>query len=200
MSPELATFPPSLTAVPESPPAVSERARRRMTVLLVVVAAVVVCYWALWYGHRSLVASETRPGYYEFENAFPVADGWLVVTLVAGAWTLSRRRPVALGWLLAGAGAGLYLFSMDVLYDLEHGIWGRGSAGLVELAVNAATLVLSLGVGGWAWRRRTALLGGDPAGNRAVPPTADPSPMHVTGRAPVPILRRDGASTSEEGP
>jgi hypothetical protein len=162
-----------------------------MVLLLVVVAAVVVAYWALWFGHRSVVASETRPAYYEFENAFPLADGWLVVALLASAWSLRRRRPAALGWLLAGAGAGLYLCCMDVLYDLEHGIWGRGAGGGTELAINLATLVLSLGILRWAWRRRGDLLD--------VPP-AVPSPMHVTRRAAVPILRRTGVGPgSEEG-
>ncbi|HLX89150.1 MAG TPA: hypothetical protein VKR22_11925 [Acidimicrobiales bacterium] len=139
-------------------PAVSDTARRRLPVLLVGVAAVTVAYWALWYSHRSLVASETRPAYYEFENAFPLADGWIVLSLLGAAWTLRRHSSAALGWLLAGGGAGLYLFCMDVLYDLEHGIWSKGSGGATELVINVATLVLSLGLLRWSWRRRRALL------------------------------------------
>jgi hypothetical protein len=131
-----------------------------MAVLLAVVAAVVVAYWVVWFADRGLLASETRPAYYEFENAFPVADGWLVVCLAASAWTLWTRRAGALGWLLCGAGAGGYLLGMDVLYDLEHGIWARGAGGIVELGINLATLVLTAGVARWAWRRREALLAG----------------------------------------
>src|SRR5574340_220549 len=71
-----------------------------MVVLLLVVAVVVVAYWALWFGHRSVVASESRPAYIEFENAFPLADAWLVVALLGSAHALWRRRPAALGWLL----------------------------------------------------------------------------------------------------
>ena len=141
-------------------PAVSDVARRRLPVLLVVAAAVTVAYWVLWFSHRSVVASEKRPAYYEFENAFPLADGFVVLALLAAARALRRRTPAALGWLLAGGGAGLYLFCMDVLYDLEHGIWGKGSNGVVELAINLVTLTLSLGLLRWAWRRRRALLDG----------------------------------------
>lgn len=148
----------STPARSRSDPAVSDAARRRLVVLLVVVAAITVTYWVLWFSHRSLVASETRPAYYDFENAFPLADGWLVVTLVGAAVALARRRPAALGWLLAGGGAGLYLFSMDVLYDLEHGIWGKGANGIVELAINLVTVALSVGLLRWTWRRRRALL------------------------------------------
>jgi len=131
-----------------------------MALLLAGAAAVVVAYWALWFGHRSLVASETTAGYIQFEDAFPLADGWLVVCLLGGSLALLARRPSALVFLVAGAGAGLYLFAMDVLYDLEHGVWAKGGNGLVELAINVVTLVLSLGVLRWAWRRRAALLAG----------------------------------------
>jgi len=47
---------------------------------------------------------------------------------------------------------------MDVLYDLQHGVWGKGANGLVELAINLVTLGLSVFVLHWAWTRREALL------------------------------------------
>jgi len=49
---------------------------------------------------------------------------------------------------------------MDVLYDLEHGIWGQGAGGALEVAITALTLAGSAGVLRWAWRRRAALLQG----------------------------------------
>ena len=131
-----------------------------MAALLVAVAVLVVAYWLAWALHRSLVASETGVAYTQFEDAFPLADGFLVLCLLAGAYCLVSARRAALFWLLAGGGAGLYLFGMDVLYDLEHGVWGKGANGLVELAINVLTLVLSLTVLRWAWVRRDALLAG----------------------------------------
>jgi hypothetical protein len=95
-----------------------------------------------------------------FVDAFPVADFLLVAFLWLGAWSLYARRPSALAWLLLGAGGGLYLFSMDVLYDLQHGVWGSGTNGIVELVINIVTLVLSVFVGSWGWRHRDALLAG----------------------------------------
>ena len=67
-------------------------------------------------------------------------------------------RRAALFWLLAGGGAGLYLFGMDVLYDLEHGIWGKGADGATELAINVLTLALSLFVLRWSWVHHAELL------------------------------------------
>lgn len=122
-----------------------------------------IAYWVLWFTARDVVASNDRPAYVEFEDAFPLADAWLTVCLIGAAITLRARRPSALLWLLAGGGAGLYLFGMDVLYDLEHGIWWRsGAGGVIELVINLLTLAVGLGLLRWAWRRREALL--SPAG------------------------------------
>jgi hypothetical protein len=63
-------------------------------------------------------------------------------------------------WLPLAAGAGLYLFSMDVLYDLEHGIWWASGGGVIELLINLVTGSLSLVLLRWAWTRRAELLAG----------------------------------------
>jgi len=131
--------------------------RRTMAVLLLAVAALIAAYWIAWLAHRSLVASETGLSYTQFEDAFPLADAWLALCLVAASFCLLTARRAALFWLLAGGGAGLYLFAMDVLYDLQHGIWGKGGNGLVELAINLVTLGLSLFVLHWAWVRRDVI-------------------------------------------
>jgi len=131
--------------------------RRTMAALLLAVAALIAAYWIAWLAHRSLVASETGLSYTQFEDAFPLADAWLALCLVAASFCLLTARRAALFWLLAGGGAGLYLFAMDVLYDLQHGIWGKGGNGLVELAINLVTLGLSLFVLHWAWVRRDVI-------------------------------------------
>lgn len=137
---------------------VSDHARVRLAVLLLVVAGITVLYWVLWFSDRHLLASETTSSYYQFENAFPMADGWWVVGLVGSAVTLLNRRPAALGFLLVAGGAGLYLFCMDTLYDMEHGIWAKGAGGVIEAVINIATLTINAGVLAWAWRHRSALL------------------------------------------
>jgi len=142
------------------PPGISPRGRAAMIALLLTCLSLIAAYWALWYTARPLVASETRPAYVEFEQAFPLADAWLALCLLGAGAALARRQPAALLWLLAGGGAGLYLCGMDVLYDLEHGIWGLGAGGAIELAINALTLAGSAGVLRWSWRRRAALLHG----------------------------------------
>jgi hypothetical protein len=75
--------------------------------------------------------------------------------------TLVRRRPAALLWLIATGAAGLYLGSMDLLYDLEHGIFGTGGGGAFEAVIVAVTWVFSVTVLRFAWTRRGELLGSD---------------------------------------
>ena len=135
--------------------------RRRTTVAawLVVAAGILVAYWLVWYlGGRSVLASSTRPAYVEFENAFPLADGWLAACALLAAEALWRGRRTALLWLLAGGGAGVYLAGMDVLYDLQHDIWTSGGGGAIELGINVITVVASVATLRWGWRRRTLLL------------------------------------------
>ncbi|MBV9292392.1 MAG: hypothetical protein JO222_08075 [Frankiales bacterium] len=136
-----------------------ERSRRRVTTLLWVVVALDVAYWIAWYADRSLVASNTRAAYYEFENAFPVADAWLGLCAAAAAIALRRRSNTALLWLLLAGGAGGYLLGMDVLYDLENSIWwSSGAGGVIELAINLATAAVSGVLIRWTWLHRDTLL------------------------------------------
>ena len=73
---------------------IEERERRRVIVVLAVSVVLMFAFWIAWYADRSLVASNTRSAYYEFENAFPLADGWLTVALIGSAWSLNRRSPI----------------------------------------------------------------------------------------------------------
>jgi hypothetical protein len=140
---------------------VTDRGRRRVIGLLVAGAFLLVVYWAAWLVNRSMLASDTRPAYYEFQAAFALADAWLAFCLVAAARALAARRSSALLWLLAAGGAGGFLLGIDLLYNLQHGVWFASRRGLVELVRNLATMAGAIGLLGWAWPRRAELLAGD---------------------------------------
>jgi hypothetical protein len=137
---------------------IDERARRRVIAAMTVGVIIMVAYWTLWFAARSVVASDTTKAYYDFENAFPVADAWITLCLVGAIATLRRQSSFSVFWLLAGGGAGVYLFCMDVLYDLEHGVWWKNSGGAIELGINVVTLLFSVWLLRWAWANRRALL------------------------------------------
>jgi hypothetical protein len=136
--------------------------RRLVEVGLVVAIVLDVASWAVWFTDRDVLASSHREAYYEFENAFPLADLWLGVACVAALVTLRRRSPMALFWILCAGSAGLYLFGMDFLYDVEHGIFTAGAGGAVEAVIVALTLAFSLVALRFGWSRRDELLAGRP--------------------------------------
>jgi hypothetical protein len=131
---------------------------RALLALLWIAVAVVVAYWVVWFFiDRSALASLDTPSYFAFESSFPLADGWLAVTWAASAALLGARRPSAMFWLLASGSASLYLGFMDILFDLENGVYRASDTGAVatEIVIN----VSSLGIGvwtlwfGWAHRK-----------------------------------------------
>ena len=133
---------------------------RAIRIMLVVAVVIDVAYWTIWFTNRSWIESDTTQAYVEFENAFPLADAWLGLTCVLAFVALGRRSPTALLWLIAAGSAGMYLFGMDVLYDLENGIYTEGSGGIIEAGINAITLAFSVIALRWAWTRRDPLLTG----------------------------------------
>ncbi len=127
---------------------------------LVVAAILLVLYWVVWLANRSLVASGSTPEYIAFEQSFPLADAWVALAVVVAAVTLWRRRPSALIWLTAIGGAGAYLFALDVLFDLQHGIYSKDGGGVIELMINFMTVVSGVGVISFAWRFRDQVSNG----------------------------------------
>jgi hypothetical protein len=144
---------------------------RRLVIVMLVGALVLdAAYWSIWFTQRDWIASEHTQAYDDFENAFPLADLWLGVACLLALVTVVRRHPSALLWLVATGAAGLYLGCMDLLYDLEHDIFGKGGGGAFEALVVAVTWVFSITVLRYAWTRRVLLLAGD----AGVPHDSDP--------------------------
>jgi hypothetical protein len=125
-------------------------------------ALATLAYWIVWFGiDRSWLATADTPTYYTFENAFPLADGWMAVTAALGAIALQRRRQSALLWMLCAGSASLYLSGMDILFDLQNGIYRiHGNAGdvAVELFINVGCLLGGAAIVAYAWRHRHFLI------------------------------------------
>ncbi len=141
------------------------RGLRWMIGIMAFAAAITVAYWVIWFGiDRNILASSQASAYFTFENAFPAADGWLTITLAIGALGLARRRPWGLLSTLLAGGAGVYLGCMDVLFDLENGIYRIPSGAdpspvMIEITINVLTFALSVGILTYVWRNRAWFLG-----------------------------------------
>jgi hypothetical protein len=153
------------TTTPATSGVAAPRGLKLIIGAMVFAAIITVVYWVIWYGiDRTILASSQAPGYFAFENAFPVADGWLALTLVLGAIGLARRRPWGLLATLLAGGAGIYLGCMDVLFDLENGIYlvPRGSDPspvIIEIIINVLTFLLGGVIITYVWRQRRWFLG-----------------------------------------
>jgi hypothetical protein len=120
-----------------------------------------IAYWVVWFGvDRELLASAHTEAYYAFENAFPLADAWMTATGIAALVALMRRRASAFFWCTAAGTTSVYLALLDVLFDLENGIYHSPDTGAVavELTINVLTLALGATVVVWAWLRRRELV------------------------------------------
>ena len=137
--------------------------RRTIEAMLAAAIIIDIAYWSIWFTHRDWLASEHTQAYYDFENAFPLADLWLGLACLLALIALHRQRPAALLWLISAGSAALYLGCMDLLYDLEHDIFGSGAGGAIEATIVALTWVFALTVLRWTWVHRDELL--DPSGH-----------------------------------
>ncbi len=138
---------------------VSELPRGGGFILGVLIFGVVAttAYWVIWFGvNRDWLASAHTGSYYAFENSFPAADAWMTLAGLAATIALLRRRASALLWSLAAGAISVYLGLLDVLFDLENGIYRSGdtSGVIVEIVINVLTLSMGVVVLAWAWRKR----------------------------------------------
>ncbi|WP_394840783.1 hypothetical protein LZC95_27375 [Pendulispora brunnea] len=109
-------------------------------------ALLIALYWIIWFFvDRSILASQTTDAYYIFENSFPAADAWLAGTSIVGAIGLLRRRAWGLFATTLASSSAIYLGCMDVLYNLQNGVYAMPDKGAVgaEMGIN----VLSFGIG-----------------------------------------------------
>ena len=126
--------------------------RRIIGGMLLFAAVLTVAYWVIWFSNRDILASAHTVQYFTFENAFPAADGWVVVSALLAAVGLMRARRWGIYWTIVAAGSGIYLGCMDVLFDLENGIYRLGGAAIIEIIINVLTFALGIVGLVWAWR------------------------------------------------
>ena len=143
----------SIDVTDSSTSAVQNIAGRRIIAGMLLFAAVVtVAYWVIWFSNRDVLASAHTVQYFTFENAFPAADGWVVISALLASVGLLRARRWGIYWTIVAAGSGIYLGCMDVLFDLENGIYTLGGAAIVEIVINILTFALGIIGLVWAWR------------------------------------------------
>jgi hypothetical protein len=130
---------------------------RTLATLLIVGGIGTIFYWISFFTAGSVQATGDEC-YLAFERAFPAADGWTAVAAILAGFALWRRRPAAVLFGIAAGSAFVFLGLIDVLYNLENGMYALGNT---EMAAEALINVFCLSVGpaaiGYAWRYRAVL-------------------------------------------
>ena len=124
--------------------------------------AATTLYWIVWFFiNRAWIANQDTPTYYAYENAFPLADAWMALASLGGAIALYRRHATALLLMLLAGSASIYLGLLDVLFNLENGIYAAASGAslAVEVAINLLSFAIPIYIIAFAWRARHVLLG-----------------------------------------
>jgi len=129
---------------------------RTLAMLLLIAGGATFAYWIAFFS-SDLVQAMSEPCYLVFERAFPAADAWAAAAAILAALGLLRRRPEAVLFGIATGSAYTFLGLMDVLYNLEHGMYALHTAEMAyETLINVVCLTLGpatmLCV--WRWRRR----------------------------------------------
>jgi hypothetical protein len=131
------------------------RGRRALAVVLLVSGAGIATYWIAFFS-SGVVQATREPCYLVFEHAFPAADGWTAVTAILAGVGLVRRRPSAVLFGIAAGSGFIFLGSMDVLYNLENGMYALRTAEMTtEIVINGFCLIVGpvTIVQAWRWRR-----------------------------------------------
>jgi hypothetical protein len=125
--------------------------------LLALVASVTAIYWLTFFTSG---ATQVRRDdvYLAFENAFPLADGWMAACALLAGLGIWRRRSWGLLFGLLTGGCLVYLSCLDVLFNLNAGNYGITSAAMgAEIVINAGSLAIGATLIAWLWRHREAL-------------------------------------------
>ena len=126
---------------------------------MLLVAAGTVAYW-LAYFFAGAVQTAPDAVYTGFENAFPLADGYMTVAYVAAALLLLRGRVLAVPVGIAAGSAMVFLGGMDTLFNLEHGKYADMTPEMaIEAVINVACFTFGPLTMVRLWRIRGRLAG-----------------------------------------
>lgn len=141
----------------------SSSADRVHAALMLLAAKLTVAYWVVYF-----TSGDTRVRqdavYLGFENAFPLADGWMALCYVLAAIALLRRQPSTVLWGLCAGSAMIFLASLDLLFNIEQGHFSRALTAplFAEFAIVAGCGTFGAVTVWRLWHHPLRLQGGTP--------------------------------------
>jgi UDP-N-acetylmuramyl pentapeptide phosphotransferase/UDP-N-acetylglucosamine-1-phosphate transferase len=125
--------------------------------LMLLAALGTAAYWTAWFTTGAVQTADDA-AYVAFENAFPLADGYMAVCWVVAAVLLLRARATAVPVGIAAGSAMVFLGLMDTLFNLEHRKYAAMTPEMaVETAINVGCLTFGPATMVRLWRARGRL-------------------------------------------
>lgn len=139
------------------------RADRVHAALMLLAAVLTAAYWIVYFTSGDTQLRQDAV-YIGFENAFPLADGWMALCYLLGGIALLRQRPAAVLWGLCGGSAMIFLACMDLLFNLQQGHFGLALTAplLLEFAIVTACWLMGAITIRRLWRHPLRLEAGRP--------------------------------------
>ena len=118
--------------------------------LMLLAAGGTLAYWLTYFTSGATHVREDAV-YLGFEDAFPLADGWMSLCYLLSACFLLRGDPRAVLWGLCAGSAMIFLAAMDLLFNIEQGHfrWPMSA----QMGVETLIVLCSWLIGGFTiWR------------------------------------------------
>ncbi|MES2489609.1 MAG: hypothetical protein V4607_07430 [Pseudomonadota bacterium] len=95
-----------------------------------------LAYWLVYFMSGATMV-RTDNVYTSFENAFPLADAWMAVGYLLAAIFLLKGDRRAVLWGICAGSAMIFLGAIDILFNIEQGLFTHGSAEMAaEIVIN----------------------------------------------------------------
>ncbi|MEW6716093.1 MAG: hypothetical protein AB1345_01115 [Chloroflexota bacterium] len=116
--------------------------------IIFAVVAVTLC-WTVWFAAPEFLQARGLDApdyliYVHFEQAFLLADDWLALAAFIGVIRLWKMRDWGYLFMLLAGNAAIFLGLMDLLYDLQHGMFVPLTP---EAAIELAIVILLFSLG-----------------------------------------------------
>ncbi len=111
-------------------------------VLEVAVGALTIVFWFLFLFVPGSVQSSDERCYMVFEKSFVAADLWMSIAFFLSAYFLYHADAAGVLWGIVAGGTFVFLGLMDVLYNIENGMYKKINSGMVfEILINLTSII-----------------------------------------------------------
>ena len=128
----------------------SSKADKGHALAMLLAALGTIAYWAVYFSSGATQV-RTDAVYIGFEDAFPLADGWMTLCYLLAAWFLWRADRRAVLWGLCAGSAMVFLGSMDLLFNIEQGHFAHAPS--AEMWAEIVIVMFCWGFGPYTIRR-----------------------------------------------